>query len=200
MLAPLLTYVGALALVAIVGVDLLGQWPLGNRMSVLSGGRVQSDKLRQPSICLKKQRPTQTCSMPSVAARTCRFRAGRARPPPCQPARRIGWILNRLILLTGGNRLKSHRSVRPRRTEAGVAPPGALVSDIGGWGMGAEHRRLRGTLWPGATPKTLVSIQLFFRHLIIVLRCGPIDLVTPYLCPLKCRQNRIWRPASPMRT
>jgi len=46
--------------------------------------------------------------------------------------------------------------------------------------MEAEHRRLCATLYR-ALPKTLVSIQLFFRHLIIVLRCGPIDLVTPYL-------------------
>jgi hypothetical protein len=54
-----------------------------------------------------------------VAARTCTFRVGRARPTPCQPARRIGCILKRLILLTGGNELKLAEVFARAGSEAG---------------------------------------------------------------------------------
>jgi hypothetical protein len=115
------------------------------------------------------------------------------------PRAAIGCILNRLILLTGGNELKLAEVFARAELKRG-SWAGRYGSDIGGLGNGSGTSPAARHAVVGCCPKTLVSIQLFFRHLIIVLRCGPIDLVTPYLCPLKCRQNRIWRPASPMRT
>jgi hypothetical protein len=74
-----------------------------------------------------------------VAARTCTFRVGRARPTPCQPARRIGCILKRLILLTGGNELKLAEVFARAELKRGSCGTGALVSDIGGLGKWARN-------------------------------------------------------------
>jgi hypothetical protein len=95
-----------------------------------------------------------------VAARTCRFRAGRARPAPCQPARRIGRILKRLILLTGGNQLKLAEVFARAELKRGSCAAGRYVSDIGG--LGKWERNIAGcAARAGRYCKTLVSIQLF---------------------------------------
>src|SRR3954454_17507374 len=65
-------------------------------------------------------------------------------------------------------RTETGRSVRPRRTEAGQLGRGRYGSDIGGLGNGSGTSPAARHAVVGCCPKTLVSIQLFFRHLIIV--------------------------------
>jgi len=96
-----------------------------------------------------------------VAARTCRFRAGRARPAPCPPARRIGCILNRLILLTGGNQLKLAEVFARAELKRGSCGTGRYGSDIGGLGNGSGTSPAARHAVAGRYCKTLVSIQLF---------------------------------------
>jgi len=102
MLARLVAYVGALALVAIVGVDLLGSMATRHRMSVLIR-RARSNPARSVSHRLpEKQRPTRSSGIrawpqgPADFGWPCEAAGPRAASAASEPA----------VLLAGGNELK----------------------------------------------------------------------------------------------
>jgi hypothetical protein len=105
-----------------------------------------------------------------VAARTCRFRAGRARPAPCQPARRIGCILNRLILLTGGNQLKL-AEVFARAELKRALRRRALRQRLGGLGKWERNIAGRAARWGRALLQD-VGFHPTFSFAIALLFCG----------------------------
>jgi len=106
-----------------------------------------------------------------VAARTCRFRAGRARPAPCQPARRIGCILKRLIPLTGGNQLKLAEVFARAELKRGSCAAGRYVSDIGG--LGKWERNIAGRAARcGRALLQDVGFHPTFSFAIALLFCG----------------------------
>ena len=102
------------------------------------------------------------------------------------PARRaaIGCMLNRLILLTAGNEPKLAElfaRAELKRGSCAATKPSATSAD---WVTGAENPRLRGASdrRTGQEPVQCAGFHATFspspHFAIIVMQCGPIDLVT----------------------
>ena len=95
------------------------------------------------------------------------------------PARRaaIGCMLNRLILLTAGNDPKLAElfaRAELRRGSCAAPRPSAASAD---WVTSAENPPSARRALIGAPAKPLVFKQLFLPCSIILMQCGPFDLV-----------------------
>ena len=144
-LAHLIAYVGALALLAILGVHLWDQLPVGEAIepSARAGWSVATRSypaFAVSQIDLPEKTVTYEILRHPLGGWSCRGDA--------LPARRaaIGCIMNRLILLTAGNEPKlAELFARAELKRGGCAPSAASASPTD-WVMGAENPALRGTL------------------------------------------------------
>jgi hypothetical protein len=144
-LAHLIAYVGALVLLAILGIHLLDQLPVGAAIE---------PSIRAAWSVATRSHPAFAVSQVDLPEKTETYAI--LRYPlggwSCQgdalPARRaaIGCILNRLVLLTAGNEPKLAELFARAEFKRGGSAPSAASATSTEWVMGAENPHLHGTL------------------------------------------------------
>jgi hypothetical protein len=98
------------------------------------------------------------------------------------PARRtaIGCILSRLILLTAGNDPKLAELFARAELKRGSCAASATSAASADWVTGAGCVALSDRADRGGQPRCWFPCNFFVFRRIIVMRCGPIDLVAAY--------------------
>jgi hypothetical protein len=151
MLARLVVYVGALALLAIVGIHLWDQLPPGEAAEASAKAAWSVATRSHPAFAVSQfdlAEKTETYEIlrhPGGGRKDImRWDAGWTCRGDSLPARRsaIGCILSRLILLTAGNDPKLAELFARAELKRGSCTASAASAD---WVTGAENPRLRGT-------------------------------------------------------
>jgi hypothetical protein len=144
-LAHLIAYVGALALLGILGIHLLDQLPVGEAIEPSARAGRSAATRSHPAfavsqIDLPEKTETYEILRHPLGWWSCEGDALQARRAA------IGCILNRLILLTAGNEPKFAELFARAELKRGGCAPSAASATSTDWVMGAENPRLRGTL------------------------------------------------------